>query len=113
MRNGTAHRGWQVDGPVLIAASDMPLLDSETLHRLVEFHTASGNGATVLTTILDDPTGYGRIIRDREGNVLRIVEQKDANRSELAVQEVNTSVYVFELPCLPSNRRTEVEQRAG
>ena len=51
----------KVDGPVLIAASDMPLLDSETLHRLVEFHTASGNGATVLTTILDDPTGYGRI----------------------------------------------------
>ena len=51
---------------MLIAASDMPLLDSETLHRLVEFHTASGNGATVLTTILDDPTGYGRIIRDRE-----------------------------------------------
>ena len=50
----------KVDGPVLIAASDMPLLDSETLHRLVEFHTASGNGATVLTTILDDPTGYGR-----------------------------------------------------
>ena len=77
----------KVDGPVLIAASDMPLLDSETLHRLVEFHTASGNGATVLTTILDDPTGYGRIIRDREGNVLRIVEQKDANRSELALSK--------------------------
>ena len=90
----------KVDGPVLIAASDMPLLDSETLHRLVEFHTASGNGATVLTTILDDPTGYGRIIRDREGNVLRIVEQKDANRSELAVQEVNTSVYAFEASVL-------------
>ena len=71
----------ELDGPVLIAASDMPLLDSETLRKLVEFHTVSGNGATVLTTILDDPTGYGRIIRDREGNVLRIVEQKDANRS--------------------------------
>ena len=90
----------KVDGPVLIAASDMPLLDSETLHRLVEFHTASGNGATVLTTILDDPTGYGRIIRDREGNVLRIVEQKDANSSELAVHEVNTSVYVFDAKLL-------------
>ena len=90
----------ELDGPVLIAASDMPLLDSETLRKLVEFHTASGNGATVLTTMLDDPTGYGRIIRDREGNVLRIVEQKDANRSELAVQEVNTSVYVFEASVL-------------
>jgi len=50
----------------------------------------------VLTTRLDDPTGYGRIIRDQDGGVLRIVEQKDANGSELAVHEVNTSVYVFE-----------------
>lgn len=87
-------------GPVLIAASDMPLLDADTLRRLVEFHNESGDGATVLTTVLDDPTGYGRIIRDREGNVLRIVEQKDANRSELAVQEVNTSVYVFDAELL-------------
>ena len=94
-----AERG-ELSGPVLIAASDMPLLDSGTLHDLLGFHEASGNGATVLTTILDDPTGYGRIIRDREGNVLRIVEQKDANRSELAVQEVNTSVYVFEAAVL-------------
>lgn len=90
----------ELGGPVLIAASDMPLLDAGTLHDLLEFHEASGNGATVLTTILDDPTGYGRIIRDREGNVLRIVEQKDANRSELAVQEVNTSVYVFDAAVL-------------
>ena len=84
-----------LDGSVLIAASDMPLLDADTLNQLLAFHEQSGNGATVLTTILDDPTGYGRIIRDSEGNVLRIVEQKDANSSELAVHEVNTSVYVF------------------
>lgn len=89
-----------VEGPVLIAASDMPLLDAGTLRALLDFHETSGNGATVLTTMLDDPTGYGRIIRDREGNVLRIVEQKDANRSELAVQEVNTSVYVFDAAVL-------------
>ncbi|RSX53251.1 bifunctional N-acetylglucosamine-1-phosphate uridyltransferase/glucosamine-1-phosphate acetyltransferase [Bifidobacterium goeldii] len=89
-----------ITGPVLIAASDMPLLDADTLKQLIAFHTASGNGATVLTTVLDDPTGYGRIIRDRDGNVLRIVEQKDANRSELAVQEVNTSVYVFDAELL-------------
>ena len=94
-----AERG-ELSGPVLIAASDMPLLDAGTLHDLLGFHEASGNDATVLTTILDDPTGYGRIIRDREGNVLRIVEQKDANRSELAVQEVNTSVYVFDAAVL-------------
>ena len=72
-----------LDGSVLIAASDMPLLDADTLNQLLAFHEQSGNGATVLTTILDDPTGYGRIIRDSEGNVLRIVEQKDANSSEL------------------------------
>ena len=54
----------------------------------------------MLTTILDDPTGYGRIIRDSKGNVLRIVEQKDANSSELAVHEVNTSVYVFDAKLL-------------
>ena len=53
-----------LDGSVLIAASDMPLLDADTLNQLLAFHEQSGNGATVLTTILDDPTGYGRIIRD-------------------------------------------------
>ena len=90
----------KLDGSVLIAASDMPLLDADTLRQLVAFHENSGDGATVLTTMLDDPTGYGRIIRDREGHVLRIVEQKDANRSELAVQEVNTSVYVFDAKVL-------------
>ena len=90
----------ELEGSVLIAASDMPLLDSDTLSQLLVFHEQSGNGATVLTTVLDDPTGYGRIIRDSEGNVLRIVEQKDANSSELAVHEVNTSVYVFDAAVL-------------
>ena len=90
----------ELEGSVLIAASDMPLLDSDTLSQLLAFHEQSSNGATVLTTVLDDPTGYGRIIRDSEGNVLRIVEQKDANSSELAVHEVNTSVYVFDAAVL-------------
>ncbi|RSX56114.1 bifunctional N-acetylglucosamine-1-phosphate uridyltransferase/glucosamine-1-phosphate acetyltransferase [Bifidobacterium dolichotidis] len=89
-----------LEGSVLIAASDMPLLDTDTLSQLLEFHKNSGDSATVLTTILDDPTGYGRIIRDSEGDVLGIVEQKDANKNELAVHEVNTSVYVFEAQVL-------------
>ncbi|WEV66668.1 bifunctional UDP-N-acetylglucosamine diphosphorylase/glucosamine-1-phosphate N-acetyltransferase GlmU [Bifidobacterium sp. ESL0769] len=90
----------KLTGPVLIAASDMPLLDTATLDALLDFHKSSGNDATVLTANLDDATGYGRIIRDSDGSVLRIVEQKDANSSELAVHEINTSVYVFDAAVL-------------
>ncbi|WP_301280132.1 bifunctional UDP-N-acetylglucosamine diphosphorylase/glucosamine-1-phosphate N-acetyltransferase GlmU [Bifidobacterium sp. 7101] len=88
------------DGQVLIVASDMPLLDADTLRSLLDYHVSSGDGATVLTVNLDDPTGYGRIIRDQDGRVLRIVEQRDATGTELAVKEVNTSVYVFEADLL-------------
>ncbi|MCI1222432.1 MAG: bifunctional UDP-N-acetylglucosamine diphosphorylase/glucosamine-1-phosphate N-acetyltransferase GlmU [Bifidobacterium subtile] len=97
---GQLNANGPLSGPVLIAASDMPLLDAETLRSLLEFHASSGNDATVLTTTLADPTGYGRIIRGNDGGVLRVVEQKDANRSELAVHEVNTSVYVFDAAVL-------------
>ncbi|MCI1832190.1 MAG: bifunctional UDP-N-acetylglucosamine diphosphorylase/glucosamine-1-phosphate N-acetyltransferase GlmU [Bifidobacterium sp.] len=90
----------RLSGTVLIVASDMPLLDDATLRDLLRFHEDSGDDATVLTALLDDPTGYGRIIRDSSGDVLRIVEQKDANSSELAVHEVNTSVYAFEADAL-------------
>lgn len=83
-------------GPVVVTASDMPLLDTETLTSLIKEHQRSGNAATVLTTTLDNPFGYGRIIRDEQGHVQRIVEQKDANTAEQEVKEVNTSVYVFE-----------------
>jgi bifunctional UDP-N-acetylglucosamine pyrophosphorylase/glucosamine-1-phosphate N-acetyltransferase len=83
-------------GPVLVIASDMPLLDTATLESLTQAHKEQGNAATVLTTTLDDPFGYGRIIRDEGGHVQRIVEQKDANTAERSVKEVNTSVYVFE-----------------
>ena len=88
------------DGAVLIAASDMPLLDADTLSQLLAFHEKSGNGATVLTTILDDPTGYGRIIRDADGQVERIVEQKDATPEEAAVNECNSGFYCFDARAL-------------
>ena len=89
-----------LQGAVLIAASDMPLLDTQTLQSLIDFHKNHGNVATVLTAVLDDATGYGRIVREANGDVLRIVEHKDANANELAIHEVNTSVYVFDAQVL-------------
>lgn len=92
--------GNALKGAVLIAASDMPLLDTQTLQSLIDFHNNQGNVATVLTAVLDDATGYGRIVREANGDVLRIVEHKDANAGELAIKEVNTSVYVFDAEVL-------------
>lgn len=92
--------GNALKGAVLIAASDMPLLDTQTLQSLIDFHNNQGNAATVLTAVLDDATGYGRIVRGENGDVLRIVEHKDANAEELAIKEVNTSVYVFDAAVL-------------
>lgn len=92
--------GSALKGSVVIAASDMPLLDTQTLQSLIDFHNNQGNVATVLTAVLDDATGYGRIVRGENGDVLRIVEHKDANVEELAIKEVNTSVYVFDAKVL-------------
>ncbi|WP_422111833.1 bifunctional UDP-N-acetylglucosamine diphosphorylase/glucosamine-1-phosphate N-acetyltransferase GlmU [Gardnerella sp. DNF00571G] len=92
--------GSALKGSVVIAASDMPLLDTQTLQSLIDFHNNQGNAATVLTAVLDDATGYGRIVRGENGDVLRIVEHKDANAEELAIKEVNTSVYVFDAEVL-------------
>lgn len=84
------------EGMTLIASGDAPLFTLETFEALFASHAASGNAVTVLTADAPNPTGYGRIIRDEAGNVLRIVEQKDANAAEQAVHEVNTGVYVFD-----------------
>ncbi|WP_422113789.1 bifunctional UDP-N-acetylglucosamine diphosphorylase/glucosamine-1-phosphate N-acetyltransferase GlmU [Gardnerella sp. DNF00622A] len=92
--------GSALKGSVVIAASDMPLLDTQTLQSLIDFHNNQSNVATVLTAVLDDATGYGRIVREANGDVLRIVEHKDANAGELAIKEVNTSVYVFDAEVL-------------
>lgn len=91
--------------PVLITAADMPLLDAQTLGGLLAEHVRSGNAATILTTILDNPFGYGRIVRDESGNVVRIVEERDANGEQRAIHEVNTSVYVFDPSVLQASIR--------
>ncbi|MBM7617642.1 bifunctional UDP-N-acetylglucosamine pyrophosphorylase/glucosamine-1-phosphate N-acetyltransferase [Weissella uvarum] len=84
------------DGMTLIASGDAPLFTVDTLNHLFEYHATSGNAVTVLTAKAPDPTGYGRIVRDELGNVVRIVEQKDATPAEQAIHEVNTGVYVFD-----------------
>ncbi|SOB43579.1 bifunctional glucosamine-1-phosphate N-acetyltransferase/UDP-N-acetylglucosamine pyrophosphorylase [Weissella viridescens] len=85
-----------LSGMTLIASGDAPLFTVDTLNRLFDFHAQSGNAVTVLTAQAPDPTGYGRIVRDEQGNVVRIVEQKDATPEEAAIHEINTGVYVFD-----------------
>lgn len=83
------------DGDVLVLSADVPLLEEPTLAGLVAAHRSTTAAATLLSAMLDDATGYGRIIRDDTGAVARIVEQKDATPDEAAVREINAGVYVF------------------
>ncbi len=83
------------DGDVLVLSGDCPLADADTLSAFLAEHRASGAPATLMTALVDDPTGYGRVVRDADGGVDRIVEQKDANEEEAAVREINAGMYVF------------------
>ncbi|MGF6823200.1 bifunctional UDP-N-acetylglucosamine pyrophosphorylase/glucosamine-1-phosphate N-acetyltransferase [Microbacterium sp. ZKA21] len=83
------------DGDVLILSGDCPLADADTLAAFVAEHRSTGAAATLMTAVVDDPTGYGRVIRDAAGDVDRIVEQKDATADEAAVSEINAGMYVF------------------
>jgi len=89
------------DGEVLILSGDAPLVNVQTLKKLIAFHQSRNAVATVLTADIEDPTGYGRIIRQKESDsVLKIVEQKDASAQELAVHEINSGIYVFDAQTL-------------
>lgn len=81
---------------VVVLPGDTPLLAAETLDELVATHVSNSNAATMLTSVMDDPTGYGRVIRATDGRVLRIVEQRDGSPDELDVTEVCTSIYAFQ-----------------
>lgn len=83
------------DGDVLVLSADVPLLDDVTLGDLVRAHRESGAAATMLSARLEDPSGYGRVIRDTAGGVDRVVEHKDASVAERAVDEINAGVYAF------------------
>lgn len=83
------------DADAFVLAGDGPLIRAETLRDLLDVHRAGNVGATLATAVIDDPTGYGRIVRDDTGRFARIVEQKDASERELAIREVNPSYYCF------------------
>jgi bifunctional UDP-N-acetylglucosamine pyrophosphorylase/glucosamine-1-phosphate N-acetyltransferase len=87
------------DGPVLVLNGDVPLVTPAAIGALVDAHRSTGAAATLVTMVLDDPTGYGRVVRDAAGGVERVVETKrpgDATAAELAIAEVNAGVYAFE-----------------
>lgn len=95
----------KLEGTVLVTSADVPLLAGETLRELFETHEASGNAVTVMTTIVDDPSGYGRVIREG-GAVTAIVEHRDANADQLAVKEINAGIYAFDVAFLDQALQT-------
>jgi bifunctional UDP-N-acetylglucosamine pyrophosphorylase/glucosamine-1-phosphate N-acetyltransferase len=101
---GTAHALLQAGphlkdfrGQLLVLCGDTPLIEADTLSLLVQNHRSSGAAATVLTTEMEDPSGYGRVIRNDRGGVCKIVEHKDATPEEKKIREVNTGIYCFEV----------------
>jgi UDP-N-acetylglucosamine diphosphorylase/glucosamine-1-phosphate N-acetyltransferase len=100
---GTGHAVMQAEpalaalgGTVVVLNGDVPGLRPQTIRAFIAHHDGEHAVATVLTAMLDDPTGYGRIVRDANGNLLRIVEEKDASESERAIREINSGLFCFE-----------------
>jgi len=83
------------DDHVIIVPGDTPLLTSDTMQALVTQHLATGAAATVVTAVVDDATGYGRILRSKDGGVAAIVEHRDASAEQLAIHEINGGMYCF------------------
>ncbi len=107
---------FDVDGEddLLIVPGDAPLLQAETLAALARAHREADAAATLLTAVLPDPTGYGRVVRDDGGRVQEIVEQIEADDALLAIDEVNTSIYCFRRGLLaPALRRLSPENAQG
>lgn len=84
------------DGTTIVICGDTPLVKAATVEAMLQLHASSGAAATVLTALFDNPAGYGRVIRNEDGAVLRIVEQKDCSAEEAAVREINTGTYCFD-----------------
>lgn len=97
VREGLSALEERREGTVLVLCGDTPLLRGETLKALCEHHEKEGAAVTVMTASLEDPFGYGRIVRNENGTLLRIVEQRDASEEERAIREINSGVYCFDL----------------
>lgn len=100
---GTGHAVMQaklllaaVDGVTIVICGDTPLVRKETVEAMVALHARHGAAATILTAELNEPAGYGRIVRGPDNDVLKIVEHKDCNPEELAIKEINTGTYCFD-----------------
>ncbi|MBU1026840.1 MAG: NTP transferase domain-containing protein [Candidatus Margulisbacteria bacterium] len=104
---GTGHAVSQVkhdleefSGTILILAGDVPLLSEKTLKKLIDFHRKNKSVATDLTAVLDDAGNYGRIVRGKNSEILKIVEKKDAGPEELKIKEINTGTFCFDKDAL-------------
>ena len=102
-QNGTGHAvlcaaDQILPGPFVVLAGDTPLITGAVLQELVRTHRESGAAATVLAMDLDDPTGYGRVVRDDSGDLAKIVEHRDATDEERLLHEVNSGMYVLPAP---------------
>jgi bifunctional UDP-N-acetylglucosamine pyrophosphorylase/glucosamine-1-phosphate N-acetyltransferase len=96
-------QGAAPEGTVLVLSADVPLLDAQSIDGLAQAHADGGAAATIVTSVLEDPSGYGRVVRDGAGNVLRVVETKtagDASEAELEIGEVNAGIYAFDAQVL-------------
>jgi bifunctional UDP-N-acetylglucosamine pyrophosphorylase/glucosamine-1-phosphate N-acetyltransferase len=101
----------ELDGTVLLVNGDAPLLRPETVRALVAEHTRAGNALTVLTAEVADPTGLGRIVRDAEGAVRAIVEERDATPEQRAIREINGGVLVRVARALGCPHRPKIAQK--
>ena len=102
-QKGTAHAIEQcipqikeLEGNTLVLSGDVPLISIKTLEKLIAIHTKNNSIASILSANIKNPTGYGRIIRNKKNNFLKIIEHKDANINELKINEINSGIYIFD-----------------
>lgn len=104
---GTAHAVEQTrqlletfSGDILVLSGDVPAISAAALRKLWNRHRTTGAMATMLTGVVDDPTGYGRVIKDKTGHLLKVVEDKDATATERSIREINGGIYLFDSTAL-------------